>query len=40
MKKPIKVIPRESRRQWTDEEARRFADFFKAEAPIKYEEYV
>ncbi len=27
-------------RQWTDDEASRFIDFLKAEAPTTYEEYV
>jgi hypothetical protein len=39
-KKPIRIIPRESMRQWTDQEALRFIDFFKLEAPIEYDEYV
>jgi len=39
-KGPIRIVSRESRRQWTEDEALRFIELFKAEAPTQYEEYV
>jgi hypothetical protein len=38
--KPRQLVSRESRRQWTDEEALRFIELFKTDAPAQYEEYV
>ncbi len=35
-KAPDEMIHGKSRRQWTDEEAQRFVEFFKAQAPTRY----